>query len=84
MSDFVISLCVSVCVLVAQLCLALCDPMDCSCQTPLSVGFSKQEYWSGLSFPSPGALPNRNPTHTSNIGRQVLQQCATWKAQDLA
>ena len=25
---------------------------------PLSVGFSRQEYWSGLSFPSPGHLPD--------------------------
>ena len=27
-------------------------------QAPLSVGFSKQEYWSGLPFYSPGDLPN--------------------------
>ena len=27
-------------------------------QAPLSVGFSRQEYWSGLPFPSPGDLPN--------------------------
>ena len=27
-------------------------------QASLSMGFSKQEYWSGLSFPSPGDLPN--------------------------
>ena len=27
-------------------------------QTPLSMGFLRQEYWSGLSFPSPGGLPN--------------------------
>ena len=27
-------------------------------QTPLSMGFSRQEYWSGLPFPSPGILPN--------------------------
>ena len=27
-------------------------------QAPLSMGFSKQEYWSGLPFPSPGDLPN--------------------------
>ena len=26
-------------------------------QAPLSVGFSRQEYWSGLPFPSPGDLP---------------------------
>ena len=27
-------------------------------QAPLTVGFSRQEYWSGLPFPSPGDLPN--------------------------
>ena len=27
-------------------------------QVPLSMGFSRQEYWSGLPFPSPGGLPN--------------------------
>ena len=27
-------------------------------QTPLSMGFSRQDYWSGLPFPSPGDLPN--------------------------
>ena len=32
--------------------------MDCSPQAPLSMGFSRQEYWSGLPFPSPGDLPN--------------------------
>ena len=32
--------------------------MDCSCQAPLSLEFSRQESWSGLSFPSPGDLPN--------------------------
>ncbi|ELR53454.1 hypothetical protein M91_07156, partial [Bos mutus] len=27
-------------------------------QAPLSMGFSRQEYWSGLPFPSPGDLPD--------------------------
>ena len=35
-----------------------CDPMDFSPQAPLSMGFSRQEYWSGLLFPSPRALPD--------------------------
>ena len=34
----------------------LCDPMDCSPPAPLSVGFSRQEYWSGLPFPSPPVM----------------------------
>ena len=29
-----------------------------ACQAPLSVGFSRQEYWSGLPFPLPGDLPD--------------------------
>ena len=33
-------------------------PVDCSLLAPLSVGFSRQEYWSGLPFPPPGDLPN--------------------------
>ena len=37
----------------------LCDPMDCvAYRAPPSVGFSRQEYWSGLPFPSPGDLPD--------------------------
>ena len=28
------------------------------CQAPLSMGFSRQKYWSGLPFPSPGDLPD--------------------------
>ena len=36
-----------------QSCRTLCNPMDSSPQAPLSTGFSKQEYWIGLPFPSP-------------------------------
>ena len=32
--------------------------VDYSCQAPLSMGFSRQEYWSGLPCPPPGDLPN--------------------------
>ena len=46
------------CVLVAQSCPALCSPMTVACQAPLSMEFSRQEYWSELSFPSLGDLPN--------------------------
>ena len=42
-----------------QSCPTLCDPMDWSPpQAPLSMGFSRQEYWGGLPFPSPEDLPN--------------------------
>ena len=33
-------------------------PWTIACQAPLSIEFSRQEYWSGLPFPSPGDLPN--------------------------
>ena len=49
---------VLVCVLVAQPCPTLCDPMDNSLPAPLPMEFSRQEYWSGLPFPSSGVLPN--------------------------
>ena len=44
--------------LVAKLCPALCNPMDCSSQASLFLGFPRQEHWSGLPFPSPGDLPD--------------------------
>ena len=34
------------------------NPMDCSPQAPLSMGFSRQEYWSGLPCPSSGDFPD--------------------------
>ena len=39
-------------------CLTLCDPWTIAHQAPPSVEFSRQEYWSGLPFPSPGDLPD--------------------------
>ena len=43
-----------------QLGLTLCNPMDyIACKTPLSMGFSRQEYWSGLPCPPPGDLPDQ-------------------------
>ena len=44
--------------LVAKLCLTLVTSWTVACQAPLSVGLSRQEYWSGLPFLSPGDLPN--------------------------
>ena len=42
--------------LVTKLCLTLATPWTVACQGPLSMGFSRQEYWSGMSFPSPQDL----------------------------
>ena len=33
-------------------------PWTVACQAPLSMGFPRQEYWTGLPFPSPGDLPD--------------------------
>ena len=41
-----------------QLCPTLCESMDCSRQGSLSMGFSMQEYWSGLPCSPPGDLPD--------------------------
>ena len=45
-------------VLLTESCPTLCDPMDCSPPDPLSLEFSRQEYWCGLLFPSSGDPPN--------------------------
>ena len=37
----------------------LCDPIDCTHQVPLSMGFSKEEYWSGLPFLLQGIFPTQ-------------------------
>ena len=48
---------VVVALLVTQQCMTA-TPQTVACQAPLSMGFSRQEYWSGLPFPSPEDLPN--------------------------
>ena len=66
--------CVYVCMYV---CLSLSHvwlftaPWTLAHQALLSMDFSRQEYWSGLPFPSPGFLP-RDQTHISCIGRLIL------------
>ena len=42
----------------AQLCPILATLGTIAHQAPLSMEFSRQEYWSGLPFPTPGYLPN--------------------------
>ena len=46
------------CMSVAQSCQSLCDPWTVARQAPLSMEFSRQEYWSGLPIPSPRDLPH--------------------------
>ena len=48
-------------------CPALATPWTIASQAPLSIGFPRQEYLSGLQFPSPGDLPNPGIKPTSLI-----------------
>ena len=67
---------------VAQSCLTLCDLMDCSPQDPPSMEFSRQEYRSGLPFPSPGDLPDPG-TQESSIAGRCFTVWATREAPNL-
>ena len=51
--------------LVARPCPTVVTLWTVACQAPLSMGFPRQEYWSGLPFPSPGDLPNPEVKHAS-------------------
>ena len=44
--------------LVVKSCLTLATPWTVAHQLPLSIRFSRQEYWNGLPFSSPGTLPD--------------------------
>ena len=57
--------------LVAQSCLTL---WTVACQTPLSMGFSRQEYWNGLPFPLPGDLPDPGIEPVSPALQWILSQ----------
>ena len=73
--------------LVAQLRPALCDPLDCSPQASLSMGFSRQEYWSGLTLPllsgsSPGGSRvirrwGRNRRPRKNLNYRYIERLET-------
>ena len=56
-------------------------------QAPLSMGFSSQEYWSGLPFPSPGDLPDSGIRPTSlrspELAGGFLTTSTTWEAETL-
>ena len=55
-------------------------PWTVAHQAPLSMGFSRQEYWSGLTFPSPGDLPTRDRTQVSCI----VGRCVTiWATREV-
>ena len=67
-----------------QSCLTLRNPMDCSPHAPLFMGFSKQEYWSGLLCPPPGALsdPGMEPESLLSpaLAGRFFTTSTTWEA----
>ena len=64
-------------VVVAQSCLTLWNPKGCSPPGSSSMGFSRQECWSGLPFPSPGDLPDSEIEPRSPNCRQIISIWAT-------
>ena len=71
--------CVCVCVCVVNCVWLFATPWTVAHQAPLSMGFPRQEYWSGLPFPSPEDLPDP-VSCISYIGRQILYHCSTQEA----
>ena len=57
-------------------------PWTIAHQAPLSMGFPRQEYWSGLPFLALRDHPDwpRDRTQAPYFGRQILYHCATWEA----
>ena len=60
-------------------------PMDCTSQTPLSMEFSRQQYWSGLPFPPPEDLPNPGiePVSLASpaLADKFFTTSTTWESQ---
>ena len=65
-------------------CPTLCDPMDLARQAPLAMGFSRQEYWSGLPCPPSGDLPEAGIESESLVSPALaggfFTTSATWEA----
>jgi len=74
-----------------KLCVCMCggegcvhDPMNVACQAPLSMAFSRQEYWSGLPFPPPEDLPDSGIKPMSLMSPALAGgffTSATWEAR---
>ena len=58
-------------------------PWAVALQAPLSVGFSRQEYWSGLTFPSPGDLPHPGIEPMSLVSPALVGEFFTTGATDI-
>jgi len=67
-----------------QLCPTLCNPMNVAHQAPLSKGFSRQEYWTGLPCPPPGDFPDPGIQPVSLVSSALAGGFfTTWEAQFL-
>ena len=66
---------VRVCAQLIQSCLTLCDPTDVAHQAPPFMGFSRQEYWSGLPCPSPRELHNSGIEPLSPEASTLQAEC---------
>ena len=79
--------CVSACSIVAD---SLVTLWTVAHQAPLSMGFPREEYWSGLPFLPPGDLPNPGMEPASPVSPAVagrfftFYHCATWEALGFA
>ena len=80
-----VQLYICVCAKSLQLCLALCCPVTVACQIPLSVGFSRQEYWSELPCPPPRDPPDLGIEPSSLMSPALaggfFTTSATWEAR---
>ena len=54
-----------------------------SCQAHLSMGFSRQEYWGGLPFPTPRDLPDPGTEAESLVSPALAGDFFTWEALHL-
>ena len=65
-----------------------CGPTDCTHQAPLSLRFSRQDYWSGLPCPLPWNLPHPGIEPTSlgvpSLAGEFFTTSTTWEAHESA
>ena len=79
-------MCEMVCAVLSRFnCVQLFDLVDCRPQAPLPMEFSRQGYWSGLSCPPPGHLPDPGIKSASLMSSALADGLigATWQASSL-
>ena len=62
---YIVLYCIVLCVCVLSHVRLFVTPWTVACQAPLSLGFSRQKYWSGFPFPTPGDLSDPGIKHRS-------------------